>query len=439
MTADSNPDPSQVLVIGGGPAGSAAAAVLAEAGISVLLIERQVVPRPKTCGDVLDPAAVQQLSQLGIDLSNLGGSLPLVGARIHHHQRRTERGWPTGPFGHNQAYSIRREALDYALISLAETRGSRVLTGYEAVSPIVERGFVRGASVRGPEGQITDFPARFTLVADGANSRFGRALGTYRNRQWPYATSIRGYWAQQGTPSGGPNLGQTTDTTPARVNLYFDLQGVDGRPLLGYGWAVPLADNSMNIGLTVMSTSHGFRSINTTVLLADLARRVSVDHRIDPHSPLGPPVSGRIPLGGSVGPSGGPTHLVVGDAAGSANSLTGAGVEYAIATGQIAGQVLARAFETQNVTVLQSFPGLLSERFGSTYRRGRMINQISSHPRILRPAIRHLAGSSRLADRMWEYALNGSNRQWVESVGSRGVHHGVQQFAGRLRQRLSGW
>jgi len=414
LTSEPTQDSSQVLVIGGGPAGSAAASVLAEAGISTLVVERQTYPRPKTCGDVLDPAAVHQLSQLGVNVADLDGALPLTGMRIHHLQRRSDRVWPAGPFGHGHAYSIRRDVLDHALITLAETRGVRVLTGHEAVAPIVERGFVKGASVRGPDGHITEFPARFTLVADGANSRFGRALGTYRNRDWPYATSIRGYWAQQGTPSGGPRMNYAAETVAARVNLYFDLTGVDGRPLLGYGWAVPLVDGSLNIGLTVLSTSHGFRSINTTAMLADLARRVSADHRIDPQSPLGPPVSGRIPLGGSVGPNGGPTHLVVGDAAGSANSLTGAGVEYAVATGQIAGHVLARAFETHDVTVMQSYPGLLSERFASTYRRGRMITQLSAHPRILRPAIRYLAGTSRVADRVWEYALNGSARQWPQ-------------------------
>jgi len=420
LTSDPIRDPTQVLIIGGGPAGSVAASVLAQAGISTLIVERQTHPRPKTCGDVLDPAAIQQLDRIGVRVGDLTGALTLSGVRVHCGSRRTDRDWPRLPAnasGHNVAYSIRRELLDHALLLRAQSCGVSVLEGHEAVAPIVERGFVRGASVRRPNGEIEEFPARFTLVADGANSRFGRALGTYRNRDWPYATSIRGYWAAQKS-SPGRLLNQPADGDPSRVDLHLDLKGVDGRPLLGYGWVVPLCDGSLNIGLTVMSTSHGFRSVNTSALLSDFALRVSSDHPIDPHSPLSPPVSGRIPLGGSVGPNGGPTHLVVGDAAGSANPLTGAGIEYAVATGEIAGHVLTRAFESEDVTVLQSYPGLISQRFASTYRLGRAATQISAHPRILGPVAHNLAGSSRLANRIWNFALNGSERQWKEPASS---------------------
>ena len=416
MTSDPIRDPIQVLIIGGGPAGSVAALTLAQAGISTLIVERQFLPRPKTCGDVVDPAAVHQLELLGVRVGDLNGSLRLSGIRVHHGDRHTDRVWPmlpVSPSGHNDAFSIRREILDHALLTRAQSCGVRVLQGHEAVEPIVERGFVRGASVRGPDGQIEEIPARFTLVADGANSRFGRALGTYRNRDWPYATSIRGYWAGA-APSGGQPDSQSLSRDASRVDLHLDLRGVDGRPLVGYGWVVPLIDGSLNIGLTVMSTSHGFRSVNTSALLSEFALAVSKDHHIDPAAPLGPPVSGRIPLGGSVGPNGGPTHLVVGDAAGSANPLTGAGIEYAVATGGIAGQVLTRAFESGDVTVLQSYPGLIAQRFSSTYRIGRAASQISAHPRILGPAFRYLAGSSPIAERIWTFALNGSERQWQE-------------------------
>jgi geranylgeranyl reductase family protein len=420
LTGKSPQDLTEVLIVGGGPAGAAAAAVLSRAGVSTLVLERLVYPRPKTCGDVVDPAAVHQLAQLGIQASELEGATLLDGIESHRVLARREgrrsrqlqpqhlrhqRLWPAGPTGSRDAYSIRRDLLDQQLIGNAQASGTRVLSGYEAVAPLLERGFVRGASVRGPDGQITDFPARFTLVADGANSRFGRALGTYRNRDWPYATSIRGYWASE---SGHQEL------SPRNVHLHFDLFGIDGRPLLGYGWAVPLNDGTFNIGLTVVSTSHGFRSINTSNLLTDLAHRLSAHIDITPDSPISPPVSGRIPLGGSVGPSGGPTHLVVGDAAGSANAITGAGIEYALATGQIAGQVIAEAFATGNVTVLQRYPGLLLQRFSRTHRIGRLLSQASAHPRILNRLTRHLVHQSRSSDWAWHYVLTGSNRQWTQ-------------------------
>jgi len=422
LTGKPPQDVTEALIIGGGPAGAAAAAVLSAAGISTLVLERMVYPRPKTCGDVVDPAAVHQLAQLGVSAADLDGVVLLDGIESHRVQARRgglrsrplppqhfrqQRLWPAGPTGLRNAYSIRRDLLDQQLIAHAQANGAQVLSGHEAVAPLLERGFVRGASVRNPDGQTTDFPARFTLVADGANSRFGRALGTYRNRDWPYATSIRGYWA-------GPDGPGQQKSGPQRVHLHFDLSGMDGRPLLGYGWAVPLSDGTFNIGLTVLSTSHGFRSINTSTLLSELAHRLSEHIGITPGSPISPPVSGRIPLGGSVGPSGGPTHLVIGDAAGSANAVTGAGIEYALATGQMAGQVIAEAFATGDVTVLQSYPGLLMERFSRTHRSGRLISQLGANPRILNSVTRHLVQQSRFSEWAWHYALTGSNRQWVQ-------------------------
>lgn len=401
------PPRTQVLIIGGGPAGAAAAQVLADAGISCVVVERQTYPRPKTCGDVLDPAAVHQLAILGVEAHDLPGVRRLDHIRSHHGRRTQMRRWPAAPHGGTEAWAVTRETLDHVLISRAHASGAQILAGHEAVAPLVERGFVRGASVRSTDGELTEISAEYTLVADGANSRFGRSLGTYRNRNWPYATSIRGYWAlDPAAPTG--------ESEPSGVDLYLDLRGPDDRPLLGYGWAVPLTDGILNIGLTVVSTSHGFRSLNTSTLLTHLAARVGQDLPLASASPLSPPVSGRIPLGGSVGPSGGPTHLVVGDATGAANAITGAGVEYAIATGRVAGAVMAEACASGDATRLQLYPQAIRDRFGSTQRWGRLATQLCAQPRVLTPVLRHLAGGSVISDRIWAFALNGGERQWPD-------------------------
>lgn len=352
---------------------------------------------------MLHPTAIHQLRRLGLEIDTLEGTHRLSGMRCRHGDRVTDRAWPVGPGGEATAAAVRRDLLDHALATRAAAAGATVLEGHEAVAPIVERGFLRGATVRIPNGQLVEMEAAVTVVADGANSRFGRSVGTYRNRSWPYATSIRGYWHLDGTHTLGD-----------RVEMHLDLTGVDGRAIAGFGWVAPLADGTANIGLTVLSTSHGFRGLNTSVLLDSFVRRVADHLPVDPDAPVRAPVSGRIPLGGSVGPASGPTHLVVGDAAGAANALTGAGVEYALATGRLAGQVLAQAHATGDITTLQKYPGLITARFATTYHRGRLAARLWSHPRIVAPATRMLAGSSAVADRFWDLALNGAARQWAE-------------------------
>ena len=146
--------------------------------------------------------------------------------------------------------------------------------------------------------------------------------------------------------------------TPA-IELTIDLTDRNGVSITGYGWVFPLGDGTVNVGVGVVSTAKEFRAINTTHLLEHFATDIAERWQIDPDAPLGAPASGRVPMGGSVGPTAGPTWLVIGDAAGSANPFVGAGIEYAYETGRIAGDVLDEALRENNATLLQRYPAVL--------------------------------------------------------------------------------
>ena len=94
--------------------------------------------------------------------------------------RELELEWPEHPIYPQHGYVVRRRDLDQFVAANAVTAGASVLEGHEAVRPLIERGFVRGATVQRADGSTDDVRAAFTVVADGANSRFGRALGTFR-------------------------------------------------------------------------------------------------------------------------------------------------------------------------------------------------------------------------------------------------------------------
>lgn len=359
-----------MLVIGGGPAGASAAATLAAAGHSVTIVERRRYPRPKTCGDALSPLAVDELHRLDIDAEDLAPFHRVDRLRLVAHGRSIERPWPQHPWLPRHGYVARRDLLDQLVAQRALERGAVVLEGHEAVAPLVERGFVRGASVTGPDGRELELRARYLVVADGANSRFGRALGTFRHRTWPYATAIRGYW----------HSGRHDEPVLESV---LDLVGPDDEPLTGYGWVFPLGDGTVNVGVGVVSTSQQFRAVNTTHLLTRFAHEVAGRWALDPDAPLEPPLSGRIPAGGSVGPSAGPAHLVVGDAAGAANPLTGAGIEYALATGRIAGDVLDEALREHDATALQRYPEILHHTYGAYFKVGRLLDRFAGRPAVV--------------------------------------------------------
>ncbi|WP_209379715.1 NAD(P)/FAD-dependent oxidoreductase [Pararoseomonas baculiformis] len=197
------------LVVGGGPAGAAAAITLARAGASVTLVEREARAREKVCGEFLGPDAAQALARLGLSLADLGAA-PIGRARLAAGPR--DAGWNL-PF---QAWSIPRAPLDEALLSLASEAGATVLRG-RAVAAAGRDG--RGWMARLSDGGVLHAPA--LVLATGkhelrGHARPGRRGAVGLKLPLRLATPLEGavlllpfaggYAGLQPRPDGGANL-----------------------------------------------------------------------------------------------------------------------------------------------------------------------------------------------------------------------------------------
>jgi menaquinone-9 beta-reductase len=362
-----------VLVVGGGPAGAAAAYWLADAGHRVLVVEKKTFPREKTCGDGLTPRAVRQLHDMGL-AEPLSRSLRFDGLRSIAHGVTLELEWPEHPEYPSYGYVVRRRDLDEMVAERAVKAGATLWSGAEAVEPLLEDGLVAGAVVR-RDGVSEGVRARYLVVADGANSRFGRALGTARDRDYPLGMAVRGYF-----------------TSPFHdepwIESHLDLRDRDGNHLPGYGWIFPVGDGTVNVGVGLLSTFSGWKSINTSKLMDAFVATAPERWGISPETSCGAPTGGKLPTGGSVTPNVGPTWLVVGDAAGSVNPFNGEGISLAYETGRLASDAVSTALSTGDGLALARYPQQLEEIYGLYWKVARAFVRAIGNPAVMRELTR---------------------------------------------------
>ena len=362
---------ADVLVVGGGPAGAACSYWLAEAGHDVLVIERKQFPREKTCGDGLTPRAVHQLDEMGLS-DGLTQYHRYGGLRALAHGITLEMNWPEHPVFPSHGYVVRRRDLDLMVAEHAEKAGARLRTQVEALSPILQDGLVRGALVKNhATGEEEELTARFVVVADGANSRFGRALGTSRDRTYPQGMALRGYY-------------ESPMHDDPWIESALDMVDRNGNSLPGYGWIFPVGDGTINVGVGLLSTFRDYRSINTSHLLDEFALTAPDYWEIGPETKVGEPTGGRIPMAQSINPKIGPTWVAVGDAAGSVNPFNGEGIDYAYETGRLVAGLLDEALETGDGMALQRYPALIAEEYGLYFRVARLFSVVIGNPAIMR-------------------------------------------------------
>ncbi len=229
------PDSTDVLVVGAGPAGSAAAAWAARHELDVVLADSATFPRDKACGDGLTPRAIAELGHLG-----LGGWVDSHGTnqglRAHGFGQVLELPWPGGSLpAHGSA--IPRTELDAGIRRVALEAGATPMEGAKAVDVTFAGG--RVDSVLFDDGRSVR--CRRLVVADGARSTLGRVLGREWHQDTAYGVAARGYVTS----------GRHDDPW---ISSHLELRGEADEVLAGYGWLFPLNDGRVNIGVGTLAT-----------------------------------------------------------------------------------------------------------------------------------------------------------------------------------------
>ncbi|MHB1488043.1 MAG: geranylgeranyl reductase family protein [Acidimicrobiales bacterium] len=373
----------EVLVVGGGPSGAACAYWLAQAGHDVLLVEKKSFPREKTCGDGLTPRSVRQLEDMGLG-DQLAGHHRYDGLRSVAFGREIELAWPDLDGFPTYGYVVTRADLDQMVAERAQKAGATLWQSSEAVEPVTAGDRVLGALVKRKntgaskdvpsEHVIEDVRANYVVVADGSNSRFGRALGAARDRSYPQGMAIRGYF-------------RSPRHDESWIESHLDIRDAQGNVLPGYGWIFPLGDGRVNVGIGLLSTFNQWKSVNTTKLMEAFVDYAPASWELSPATSCGPPTGGRLPMGMSVGPAVGRTHLLVGDAGGSINPFNGEGIAYAYETGRMAALAVGEAIARRDPSALGLYQEHLDATYGLYYKVARAFVRVIGQPELMRAMV----------------------------------------------------
>ena len=302
---------ADAIVVGGGPAGSVSAALLAERGHRVLLLDKARFPRHKACSEYVNPAGARLLAELGLarDLAALGA---------HHMEAMLIH----APGGHcfladfaaaepgSMAIGLSRYRLDTLLLDRARGAGVAVREGAHVRDVVVEDGRVRGV-VATIDGDRVTLRARLTIGADGRHGIVSRALALDVPLRWPRRTGLVAHY--QGV-SGLDRWGE----------MHVAPRGH------GYAGLAPLEDGLTNVAFVINSAAFADRR-NTLEAFFDegLARIPGVAAKLAGAERVGG-IRGIGPMARRARKVVGDGFLLVGDAASFLDPFTGEGVYEAL-------------------------------------------------------------------------------------------------------------
>ena len=372
---------SDVIVVGAGPAGSATAFHLARQGLNVTLFEKTSFPREKACGDGLTPRAVKQILDMGIEPTKENGWLRNKGLRVIGGGHRLELNWPDVDGFPNYGLVRTRADFDELLARTAQKQGVNLFEKTRVTGPIFDStsGKVIGVNIKKDDGNQEQHFAPVVVASDGVSSRMALALGLERRDDRPMGVAVRTYY-------------KSTRSDDDYLESWLELRD-QNKLLPGYGWIFGMGDGTSNVGLGILDSSPVFQSIDYKDLLKRWLDQTPEEWGFRDQNMTQPVRGAALPMGFNRQPHYAKGMILVGDSGGMVNPFNGEGIAYAMETGQVAADVIAKSLkaktEFEREKQLHQYPIVLKDRLGGYYTLGRVFVKLIGNPQIMQVATKY--------------------------------------------------
>lgn len=363
-------------IVGGGPGGATAALYGARFGLKVLVVDKKRFPRDKICGDAISEGCVTHLREFGL--------LKAVESAPHFAVNRAILSAPNHvsvTVRSETAFVCRRVVFDNILFQAVRKRCD-TLEEFCVTDLMRSNGQVWGVKGQLPDGTIKEVTCKVVVGADGANSVVARKLGLNDRDPDHILVATRAYY------KGIRGLSNA-------LEIHF-LESI----LPGYFWIFPLGDGTANVGLGM--TRRVLKKQNATLkkVHVEATQSTAVGDRFQNAELVGRIRGWSLPVGSKRRTIHGDGYILVGDAAGLIDPVSGAGIPNAMRSGRIAAECLAgicRGYDYSAET-LKSYSNRVWEVLGEELNLSYQLQRRLSSGALLNSVVARAAKRPEIAD-----------------------------------------